>query len=456
MTLPPFTFSPFVRPLGDLDATDLDALRGAAEGWHLDYKRDVPSVDSAAKSLSSFANTYGGWVIYGVNAPGGGSPFPDVFPGVDVADVARVHEVLQRAAGTKVNPSPFFQARVVEGPAADVGLPVGRAIVVVRVPPGAHAPYVHGNGRIYRRVADSSEPKHETDRHVLDLLWERSQRARDRWADLIGYEAPLSKGEEDTPTAHVFMSCDPFGDRGSRTNLSFEKFVEVMRDSDSATGGLPFDNFYPNADGYIARQTNGNDSYDLVLTWRQQFDSTAVLSFPIPWVRMDEAGMWALGRLGGYSTTERFAEMCREGGPRAGRVLDLNLVPFVIHGVLVRYRTLLAEGGIEDPFFVKVRVDDSWRTIPFIDLNAFVDAVASLGVPLVQDSGFYAPPGDSLVKLEPRSVPFDETDLLVDTITVAKEVAAGLGVRLPVQELVGEMNQLLARAWQVQKSGKES
>lgn len=73
MSLPPFTFTPFIRGLDEVDATDAPALRNAAEGWHLDYKRDVPDTKSAAKSISSFANTYGGWVIYGVDAPAGGA-----------------------------------------------------------------------------------------------------------------------------------------------------------------------------------------------------------------------------------------------------------------------------------------------------------------------------------------------------------------------------------------------
>lgn len=71
--LPPFLYSPFTRPIDTVDASDLPSLRSAAEGWHLDYKREVPDTDSAAKSISSFANSYGGWVVYGVEAPGGGS-----------------------------------------------------------------------------------------------------------------------------------------------------------------------------------------------------------------------------------------------------------------------------------------------------------------------------------------------------------------------------------------------
>ena len=450
MSLPPFTFSPFTCRLRDLDVPDLKVLREAEEGWYLDYKRDVPTVDSAAKSISSFANTYGGWLIYGVDAPGGGAPSPSGFPGIGIADVSRTQEVLQRAAATLVNPAPFFEIKTIVGPAVDIGLPANRTVIVVRVPPGAHAPYVHGNGRIYRRVADSSEPKHETDRSVLDLLWERSRRALSRWTELIEDEPLLSKREEDTPTAHVFFSHDPFGDRGSRLGLSFHEFVDVMR---AATGGLPFDNFYPDARGYVARQTVGSDPYNLVLTWRQQVDATAVLSFPIPWTRIDDNGLWALGTLSGYKFIEEFAEQCRERGPKAGRVIDLNFVPLILHGALHRYRALLDASGYDDDFFVKVRINDTWRTIPFIDLKTFVDDVGRLGVPVVQDSHFFAPSGaDTLIPLGRRPRPLEEDGLLADTMKVTAEVAAGLGVHLPIPDLVSDLWGLLSRAQQVQRS----
>ena len=40
-------------------------------------------------------------------------------------------------------------------------------MVVVEIPQSRAAPHVHKDGRIYRRVADASEPKPETDRLSL-------------------------------------------------------------------------------------------------------------------------------------------------------------------------------------------------------------------------------------------------------------------------------------------------
>jgi len=161
---PRFVYSPFARSWDELDASDLDQLKGAAEGWHVEYKSEVPKADVAGKSLSSFANSYGGWIFYGVETPSGSSSLPTSFPGIADSDVPRVLEMLQKGSG-QVRPHPFFETKSIAGSDTATGLPANHSIVVVRVPPGAKAPYLHNNGRIYRRAADASEPTHETDRH---------------------------------------------------------------------------------------------------------------------------------------------------------------------------------------------------------------------------------------------------------------------------------------------------
>jgi hypothetical protein len=108
MALPPFLYSPFAREWDVIDATDLDQLKSANEGWNVEYKREVPKADIAGKSLSSFANSYGGWIFYGVETPSGGSSLPTAFPGIANADVPRVLEMLQKGS-ILVSPHPFFE-----------------------------------------------------------------------------------------------------------------------------------------------------------------------------------------------------------------------------------------------------------------------------------------------------------------------------------------------------------
>ena len=70
MALPRFVYSPFPCTFKEIAVEHLAHLKTASEGWNLDFKEQVPTHESAAKSLSSFANTYGGWIVYGVRDPG--------------------------------------------------------------------------------------------------------------------------------------------------------------------------------------------------------------------------------------------------------------------------------------------------------------------------------------------------------------------------------------------------
>src|SRR5579863_1889327 len=58
-------YSPFSKSLNELDASDLEALKDVNEGWYVEYKGEMSKAPDIAKSVSAFANTYGGWVFTG-------------------------------------------------------------------------------------------------------------------------------------------------------------------------------------------------------------------------------------------------------------------------------------------------------------------------------------------------------------------------------------------------------
>ena len=60
-------YSPFDKSITDLQPSDLAVLKFVSEGWYVDYKRDLIDSGGMAKALSAFANTYGGWLFFGVS-----------------------------------------------------------------------------------------------------------------------------------------------------------------------------------------------------------------------------------------------------------------------------------------------------------------------------------------------------------------------------------------------------
>lgn len=456
MALPPFKYSPFGKPLEEIAASDLSVLRTVNEGWHVEYKEELRDASKAAKALASFANGYGGWIIYGVEDGGKGSAVPKSFPGVLASDVNRLMELLQAGASDCLVPSPYHDVRVLNGPLTDVGLCDGRCIVVVRVPPGANAPYVHQDGRIYRRVLDSSKPAFETDRHVLDTLLERSQSARTRWQQFVEDTFNLSADDQERTYLHVFMSADPHGELDTHLDIDIDAFVTLMKDASSETGGMPFDNIYPFEHGYVARQVGDSYALNLVPTWHQHRSGAASASFMLPSATItsdDTARHWVVG----YEHGHALAGACQRAQHEGARLLDINFIPFVLAGAIQRYRKVLEAGNIKRDFVVKVRIDNTWRVVPFLDTSGFARSIQDHGLPVVQQASVWAPPGTSswhdvswaLRENHNGSLLDGPNSSLVDAMIVAVDAARGLGVPLRRAEagrLVDGWTALLQRA----------
>ncbi|MEX0761243.1 MAG: ATP-binding protein [Dehalococcoidia bacterium] len=377
--------APFDASISDLEPKDLVTLRGVSEGWYVEYKSQLIDVKRLAKSMSGFANQYGGWLFLGIQE----NPWTTTaksFPGLESTELVRVKESLRNASRAVVNPEVFFEERIFEGPIDEIELPAERIIVAVRVPQGAESPYVHNDGRIYRRVGDSSDPKPETDRAILDRMWERSDRARSRLSSLISYRPPTSKGEENVCYIHVFLTSDPHEIKGHLFRRTFADFVHVMKEPQ-----ILFDNFYTNARGFVARQAANNNPYHRVLTW--EFDRkchsfvTVPLSHYLAGIGIGPAD---------YEEASEFDELLKEYGMDASRVVDLNMMFDAVGAIAKRHRSLAAKAGIYGPFHCKVSLENVWRVVPFLAMPSFAQHIRDHGVPVVQESDTFTPPGVEL------------------------------------------------------------
>ena len=56
-------YNPFDVPFSLITTESLKTLCDVSEGWYVEYKEKVPNPSSIAKSISAFANTYGGWLF---------------------------------------------------------------------------------------------------------------------------------------------------------------------------------------------------------------------------------------------------------------------------------------------------------------------------------------------------------------------------------------------------------
>src|SRR5439155_21507691 len=157
-----------------------------------------------------------------------------------------------------IDPLPVFFIRT-------VSLTNGNTAVVVHVPADQDAPFVTVDGRVYRRAADSSDPIHETDRHALDRLYERTAKARSRFAAFATDERTFARGESNQSWVRIFLSPYPYGVvnrseitspsemvkliAGTRSERALLRFEETS--NASVTGSLPLESAYPTPDSVV-------------------------------------------------------------------------------------------------------------------------------------------------------------------------------------------------------------
>jgi len=81
----------FVKPLFEIKLDDITALQQNKihESDILDYKTGMLDDDSLVKHVTAFANSNGGYMIFGVEGTGKGG-FPKAILGIDSEEVKRV------------------------------------------------------------------------------------------------------------------------------------------------------------------------------------------------------------------------------------------------------------------------------------------------------------------------------------------------------------------------------
>lgn len=444
-----FRYNPFDVALSDLTADSLAALREVAEGWYVEYKSELITVKALSKSLSAFANQYGGWLILGVQeAPAtltaGG------FPGIPSGEVTAGLQRIREASKDLLNPEVFYETAVFDGPVDALELADSRSIIVVRIPAGPESPYVHADGRVYRRVADSSAPKPETDRSTLERLWERGERAKSRLGSFVSQLPAISRAEENNCYLHLSVLSDPYEIQGHSFGGGFPAFANVMRGYP-----IPFDNLYSRAGGFVGRQVASNDPSQRLLTW--EFGPYCHTFITLPINTMLEP---YVASLSDYRCGEDFAAILDRTGIRGLRVLDLNMVFEALSAVACRHRELVAIPGIRGPLYVKAQLQNVWRTVPFLDAPAFLSHAEENGVPVVQDENVLAPLGTDLetfVMLPERQLePAGEGYHYQDAARMAVPIFEGLGIPADVLgDATDELFDLAERFRQAQRRRNE-
>ena len=433
-------YSPFDKAIHDLQPPDLTILKNVHEDWYVEYKSQMIKASALAKSLSAFANSYGGWLFIGVQEKSGDNTVADEFPGIPEEDVDGALNSLRKSAADHLNPTPFFETTVLRGPCDENGLAEGKAIIAVEIPQSHTAPHVHKDGRIYRRIADGSEPKPETDRFVLDQLWRRAELLREMTRKWIERDPEFSQKEEENPYVRLLLCVDPWRQRNPSLNAPLSEIRRILNASETDIPSVPFDTIYTTAEGFIARQLKGNDPASYGLTWRLRRDMSCDIILPLQ-LHAPDVPDYLIGEFDGYIHAKRFIDMLNEQGHTQPRIADLNFMFNLLLAIVSQYRHLLKLAGAGGEFYCKARVLNAWRMVPFVDVETLLDEFKAHGLPMVMDRTVTVPTGDdpeSFVriyeKLDPKGAEDKElTFITLQAIRIFILVVPAFGVPIYIE-----------------------
>ena len=423
------TYSPFDKPIKKLESPDLIVLKTVCEGWYVEYKSSLVAPAALAKAISAFANTYGGWLFLGIGEASKQDAVAGSFPGLSNEELGLTLQRVRQCAAEYLNPTPHFETQTFRGPCCEIGLAAESSIVALQIPESLRAPHVHKDGRIYRRVADSSEPKPENDRFMLDQLWHRGDIIRDYTREWIEDDPQFSVGEEEMPYVRLLLSADPWRQRDLWIDASPSKIRTIL-----TSEYVPLDTFYTTADGFIARQAQNNNPHNLVIMWKIRRDLQCEMIIPLP--LYNKVSIQALAvELEGYEQAERLLNILQAQSYREPRIADLNFLMSLLVDFVAKYRRLLqlAEAGVD--FYFKVRMLNVWRVLPFVDVDAILNEYEKYGLPIAMDSDVMYPVRrgpDSFQKLKGTFFPDEEDDEkysgFVQAQLIFTSAASALGV----------------------------
>ncbi|WP_295487715.1 ATP-binding protein [uncultured Pseudomonas sp.] len=426
------SYNPFNKGINELKTEDLAALRSVCEGWYIEYKQEISKADAIAKSISALANTYGGWLFYGIKEMSKENSVAGEFLGIDNIDVDGALQRIRQAVASMVSPDCRYEVKALYGPCDDLQLPDDKAIICVAVPQSIEAPHIHKKGLIYRRIADGSEPVAENDRHIINKMLDRSEQIKSEYREWLEEDPELSKGESGHPHIRLMITTNPW--RAPRTNflLSLDSARDALGANSDSFRTIPFDTFYTSSRGVIARQCLNRDPISSTLTWHIYRSLSSDVSIPLNVISGSTESLSTL--LHNHNTGRRFSASLGNSKIEWAKLVDLNILFHVIMGVIESHRALLQKAEWPCEFGVKIKIINAWRTVPYLDTEFFLEHVEKNGIPVCLTENCTNPPGsdpDTFIQIkESTSGDSEQVKVAVQTFRVFIPIAEAFGIPL--------------------------
>lgn len=142
----------FTKPITEIQFEDIENFckERIPEGIKVEYKSDFPNNKKLAKVVASFANTYGGIVLIGVNE----SDSKPILPIKGIDYFKGIYEKINSICLKSIEPPVFPEIQICPIPEKS-----NKVVVIIRVEESDETPHrVEHNTKVYIRMAGQSEP----------------------------------------------------------------------------------------------------------------------------------------------------------------------------------------------------------------------------------------------------------------------------------------------------------
>lgn len=124
------------------------------ENFFFEYKNDDVDNKKLIKEISAFSNTYGGYIIIGVDDD-------KKILGCSKWNEQKIHTTIHDS----ITPIPNFDVK-------KVSIDEEKNIYIIKIEEGSHPPYITNTGKIYERVSSGSFPINESSK-LIQLYYKR-------------------------------------------------------------------------------------------------------------------------------------------------------------------------------------------------------------------------------------------------------------------------------------------
>lgn len=386
-------FNPFGKATKQIQTSDLGCLKQVTEGWYVEYKREVVNAKAIAKSISAFANTYGGWLFYGIDEESKENSVAGSFPGVENGALDQELQKIRQAVANSMNPACHYECITLAGPCPELELPEGRSIIVIEVPESKKAPHIHSSGVIYRRVSDGSEPLPEKDRYSIESLFEKSKKIATSYEDWHDTDPEFSEIEESVTYVRLMIQPNLWESPNTEFQLTTSKIRQIFGKAKGKISFINYDTIYPSASGVIARHCGTNDHNLYGLTWHIYRDLSGDIIIPIN--KYSGSRLEIASHLARYNFAESFLSRIATDNGTNVKVADLNALFNIITSIVELQRSIQTEAGWDSGFFIKTKLLNAWRTVPFLDIAHFANNIQLHGLPMCLRKTVTSPPGSA-------------------------------------------------------------